>query len=215
MTKYTTTGLHAKVGNALLEFFRKDDDLLFLDVNERSITHKLAEHLQCQFEDNDELKVDCEYNRRGKITKKLPWGDEPTRKDCLRAKTVYPDIIVHRRGYKCDNLLLIEVKKSNGDDAHRDEEKLRAFTMPGGDYEYELGLFLEIDVAKKRMNHVECFKDGSKKDGCSCCTVLSEISDSGHSKLTATWGLPASAKPHRSFAEMPSNSLLVRNLERD
>jgi hypothetical protein len=43
--------------NKLMEF---DDFLLEKDVNERSITHKLAEYMQQEFKDWD---VDCEYNR--------------------------------------------------------------------------------------------------------------------------------------------------------
>lgn len=37
----------------------RDRDLLVMDVNERSISHKLAEHLAREF---DEWDVDCEYN---------------------------------------------------------------------------------------------------------------------------------------------------------
>ncbi len=76
-----TPELHIKVETALREFFRNDIDLLCRDVNERSITHELAEHLQRQFED---LKVDGEYNRHGGRTKK---------DDCNRS--VIPDIVVH------------------------------------------------------------------------------------------------------------------------
>ena len=96
MTKYTTPGMHTKVGNALRGFFCEDIDLLCLDAHEISITHKLAEHLQRQFEG---LKVDCEYNRLGDDLKKL--SDN---------QNVRPDIVVHKRGCKGSNELVVEVK---------------------------------------------------------------------------------------------------------
>ena len=48
-----------------LQKLRKlDKDLLDINVNERTITHKLAEYLQKHF---PEFNVDCEYNRYLKI----------------------------------------------------------------------------------------------------------------------------------------------------
>ena len=45
---------------ALLEFFEKEQFLLQNNINERSLTYKLALYLQNHFLDYD---VDCEYNR--------------------------------------------------------------------------------------------------------------------------------------------------------
>ena len=179
MTKYTTAGLHTRVGNALRGFFCEDKDLLFRDVNERSITHKLAEHLKRRFPD---LNVDCEYNRRGnnRDPKKLVVTPGPTQTDGLDAKTVYPDIIVHKRGCDVSNLLVIEVKKSNGRDVRYDKDKLRGFTGSQGKFRYGLGLFLVFDVDHGKMGHAECFKKGNNIDGCRDCDRLSEISDCGH-----------------------------------
>ena len=176
MTKYTTTRLHAKVENALRDFLCKDDDLLCRDVNERSITHKLAEHLQRQFSD---LKVDCEYNRHGDDDpKKLVVAPGPTWTDCVDAETIYPDIIVHERGHDYSNELVIEVKKSNRGDASRDMDKLSGFTdhVPHDKYKYEytLGLFLMFDVDNKVLERVECFQRGNKINPCCCCGSLLE-----------------------------------------
>ena len=41
----------------------KDQDLLALQANERSISHKLAEYLRKEI--GEEYDVDCEYNRLG------------------------------------------------------------------------------------------------------------------------------------------------------
>ena len=160
MTEYTIAGLHAKVGNALRDFLHEDETLLCFNVNERSITHKFAEHLQRHFED---LKVDCEYNRDGYDVKRLHWGHETTRKDCTHAKTVYPDIIVHKRGYDRSNMLVIEAKKSDEGDSCRDREKLCAFTDSNGEYRYKLGLFLEFNVGKcSGLKYAQCFQGGKK-----------------------------------------------------
>ena len=48
---------------ALSELIERDSFLFEADANERSITHKLAEYLQAQFQD---WNVDCEYNRNGR-----------------------------------------------------------------------------------------------------------------------------------------------------
>ena len=49
---------------AICALYRHDRELLDVDANERSITHKLAEHLQREF---PEWHVDCEYNRVGHL----------------------------------------------------------------------------------------------------------------------------------------------------
>lgn len=112
-----------------LELLRiKDNYLLKNDVNERSITHKLAEHLQYCF--NNQYDVDCEYNRNikelnnSKIIRILQSELSKLQPNCIK-KTIYnenhyeyldmsvfPDIIVHKRGEADENLLIIEVKKS-------------------------------------------------------------------------------------------------------
>ena len=172
MTKYTTAGLHTKVGNALRDFFCEDKELLCLKANERSITHKLAEDLQRQFSD---LKVDCEYNRHGIDKKELSFALGTTATDCEHAKTVYPDIIVHKRRCDSSNKLVIEVKKSNGGNATHDKKKLLVFTKPRGGYEYQLGLFLEFDVGEQSgLKHAECYQGGEKIEPCCCCGSLVE-----------------------------------------
>ncbi len=46
-----------KVTTAIINLYRSDQELLEVDANERSITHKLAEHIQKEF---PEWNVDCE-----------------------------------------------------------------------------------------------------------------------------------------------------------
>lgn len=111
-----------------LEFLRKYDRcLLQNDVNERSISHKLAIYLQKEFDDWD---VDCEYNRdrhepkRLRDITKIPASIDPENTD---AKTVYPDIIVHHRSTN-QNLLVIEIKKTTSSESDDfDFCKLKAY----------------------------------------------------------------------------------------
>lgn len=112
---------------AICALYRHDRELLDVDANERSITHKLAEHLQREF---PEWHVDCEYNRRRRESKRL------------EAKTVFPDIIVHRRRTD-ENLLVMEVKKDSGRDDSGDVKKLKQFTKDPK-YRYKYGLLLKL-----------------------------------------------------------------------
>lgn len=112
-----------RVHVALARILREDAPLLRADANERSVSHRLALYLEEQFPD---WNVDCEYNRDGHDPKRLHLTPQQVSSDDTRGTTVYPDIIVHKRG-KPDNLLVIEIKKSNGGNEERDYQKLRAF----------------------------------------------------------------------------------------
>ncbi|RZD14205.1 MAG: hypothetical protein EVJ47_05925 [Candidatus Acidulodesulfobacterium ferriphilum] len=90
------------------------------NLNERSITHKLAEYIQKYFSD---YNVDCEYNRMPNkrnnngeaeakfIPKELNLSVSKTRSNDDKGTTVYPDIIIHKRGSNKSNLIVIEAKK--------------------------------------------------------------------------------------------------------
>ena len=126
------------------KLLKKDRFLLRNDVNERSITHKLAQYLEKQFPGWD---VDCEYNRVGKtpMNKKLRLQAEPSCTNDTDAKTVYPDIIVHHRGKEKQNLLVIEAKKkSNRSGPGRDENKLRSFADELG-YQHCVLVIFDVD----------------------------------------------------------------------
>jgi len=141
----------SSVLSALKGFFEYDVDLLETKASERSITHKLAEHLQVEFTD---WNVDCEYNKS---------KDDPKRyKDGDKKRLAFPDIIVHKRN-ESENLLVIEAKKSNSRVSEdTDIKKLKAFTDQNGDYGYRLGLFIVFDVKKKNICKVKSFKNGGE-----------------------------------------------------
>ncbi len=117
----------SRVGDALRALLRNDGFLLENDANERSITHMFAVHLGIRFRG---WHVDCEYNRdRHELkTLRLPAADGVP-EDEGHARTVFPDIIVHRRGTR-KNLLVIEAKKSTSRDSDDwDRVKLSAFVQ--------------------------------------------------------------------------------------
>ncbi|HOJ70255.1 MAG TPA: hypothetical protein PK864_04055 [Syntrophorhabdaceae bacterium] len=128
-----------RIIDAIVALYRYDHELIDKNANERSITHKLAEHLQKEF---PYWHVDCEYNRFGSKPKRIHQisnGAPATDPEAIEAVTVFPDIIVHRRGTN-QNLLVIEVKKT-GEDTEWDRKKLEAF-IQDQDYCYKYGLLL-------------------------------------------------------------------------
>ena len=58
-----------RVVRALGEFYARETYLLEKDLGERTLTHRLAVHLEKQFEGWD---VDCDYDRLGERTLRLP-----------------------------------------------------------------------------------------------------------------------------------------------
>jgi hypothetical protein len=125
-----------------LKRLKKDDaDLLRFDANERTLTFRFAMYLQAIVDSWKEgWTVDCEYNRdiRGGLTypKKLnlPELDDTTvRTFDDDATTVFPDVIVHRRGKPGEdrhNFLVVELKKSTASKkaiAYDMERKLPAY----------------------------------------------------------------------------------------
>jgi hypothetical protein len=126
---------------ALDQLIARDRSLLEFDLNERTITHKLAEHLQQAFR---EYNVDCEYNRNQGRIKTLELPDSSNSWDDTDARTVFPDIIVHRRGTDT-NILVIEAKKTSGGDEAFDLQKLYAFRYELG---YEHAVFLRFRTGR-------------------------------------------------------------------
>lgn len=167
--------IETRVMRAIQMLLRHDSFLLDKNVNERSITHKLAECLQREF---CEWHVDCEYNRIGKTRirkalpglrkelletgnrKALPGSRKELRElrllktvetDNATGDTVFPDIIVHHRGDETDNLLVVEVKKSTSTrNAQRiDKVKLELYKER---LQYRFAAFLLLQAGVKVPN---------------------------------------------------------------
>jgi len=142
--------IEQKLSNAILRFLEKDGLLLEIDANERSISHRLAGYLQEEFWDWD---VDCEYNRKGHAeVKRLNLPVERISSNDTEARTVFPDIVVHRRATS-DNLLVVEVKKTTSHiSSERDIQKLQAFREQLG---YQYALFLKFVTGESEIGVAE------------------------------------------------------------
>ena len=125
---------------------RARDPLLEKDLGERTLTHRLAVHLEKQFPG---WEVDCDYNRLGERRLRLPHGSIISTDDEL-GKSIYPDIVVHQREIP-NNLLAIEVRKaSNHQPPEHDQHKLQALTDPHLWFAYRIGVFLTLARNRSR-----------------------------------------------------------------
>jgi hypothetical protein len=129
-----------KLVTALGEFYAHETYLLERNLGERTLTHRLAVHLEKQFPG---WNVDCDYNRLGERTLRLPKGTIVSTDDEI-GKSIFPDIVVHQREIP-NNLLAIEVRKvSNHQPPEHDQHKLRALTDPHLWFAYRIGVYLVL-----------------------------------------------------------------------
>ena len=124
--------IKVKVAEAIVDLHEADQYLLEFNLNERTISHRFALHLQRRL---PEWHIDCEYNRDLDAVKMLDLPKDGIGWNDTEAKTVFPDIIVHRRGVG-PNVLVIEMKMA-GLRADFDYEKVEAYKSESGlDYKY-------------------------------------------------------------------------------
>ena len=143
-----------KVITALHEFYAHEAFLLEKEAGERALTHRLAVQFEKQFPG---WEIDCEYDRLGDRTLRLPHGTIVSTDDHL-AKSIYPDIVVHQRAIP-NNLLAVEVRKSaNHQPLEHDQHKLRALTDPHLWFAYWIGVLLTLD--KKQVTVTEVYTSG-------------------------------------------------------
>ena len=163
---------------AIKIFLDKELFLLKNNLNERTISFKLAEYLQKEYD--VKYTVDCEYNRMPNddenmgetyITKKLHLDIEEIKTNNDNGQTVFPDIIIHDlvRGINDNNFLVIEIKLKNNKDGRRklngkeisskdfDIEKLKRFTT---ELEYEHAIYLEFN--KEDISDIFFFQEGEE-----------------------------------------------------
>ncbi len=112
------------VERALDALIAEQPALLDLDVTERALSHHLAGYIAQLVP--PEYDVDVEYNRHGGDPKRLNLPPRRARDRELRATTVFPDILVHKRNTDDHNLLVLEMKKP-GENMEYDGLKLHAF----------------------------------------------------------------------------------------
>lgn len=123
---------------AINQLLKSDADILKIDINERTISARLANYLDHLFPG---WHVDCEYNRDRHDPKYLDIIPRHVSSDDTHATTVFPDIIVHRRCTD-QNLLVIEMKKTTSSENNDyDKRKLRAFRKQLG---YCYAVFIKL-----------------------------------------------------------------------
>lgn len=159
---------------AIATLKEKDNFLFVNDISEWAISHKLAVYLNDKF---PELDIDCEYNGyakannnkkyimilRSKLEELGKIKDSDGDDEFLR-RSVYPDIIVHKRGEE-ENLMVIEVKKEKNNDKDFDREKILRYTSH--DYEnnlnYKLGALVVFSTGKSEPSHeIEWYENGQR-----------------------------------------------------
>lgn len=147
-----------KVVAALKEFYAREAFLFDHDFGERTLTHRLAVHVERQFPDFD---VDCDFDRLGPRTLNLPRGSIVSTDDHL-GKSVYPDITVHQRMVP-NNLLAIEVRKAgNHQPVEHDRQKLRALTDPHIWFAYWIGAL--VTLGKNHVTASEVYVSGKPNE---------------------------------------------------
>lgn len=152
-----------KIVNDTLDILYEKENYLFInDLSERNMVFHFAFYFieQLKNTEYENLSVDCEYNRN-----KL---DERGFKEIIYDKKrhrIFPDLILHKRGFNDNNILAIEFKKANNSDRNgfkSDYYKLMALTDKNGEFKYHLGLF--IVLGNKRNNvKITVYKNGLKK----------------------------------------------------
>ena len=175
--------LKANIEKALLELHHHDNHLLKNDGSERSIAHCLANHLQKIYAD---YHADCEYNvnvdaanRRKEIIlpadEILRFRRSETNRNSIEVDdeiyysvSVYPDIIVHKRGRNNQNLIIFELKKSSSTVSY-DYDKLKLCKYTGvfeRSLRYRFGVF--IDIATKTTDNYKfkfkIFENGEEEE---------------------------------------------------
>ena len=146
--------LHKLVG-AIREFYAREAHLLEKDPGERTLTHRLAVAVEKHFPG---WEVDCDYNRLGERTLRLPRGSTVSTDD-ETGKSIFPDIVVHQRDIP-NNLLAIEVRKAtNHQSPEHDQHKLRGLTDPHLWFAYRIGVMLTL--GKKQITSSDVYVGGT------------------------------------------------------
>ena len=122
-----------------------DDKTLIDRSMERASVSRIYYYMQEMIKNEDkftslrEHNLDSEYNKNGQEIK----GSSRFLKGMI------PDIILHKRGHNCDNLLVVEFKSHNGKNEKypptgqlKDIVKLEDFTNEK--YSYFLGVFVKL-----------------------------------------------------------------------
>ncbi|WP_375762629.1 hypothetical protein ACE10W_16725 [Bradyrhizobium sp. B025] len=155
---------------ALDEFLWRERDNIIANISERNLCGRLMLYL-----DAARLRygladyfTDTEYNRNKGDLKRVIHGPDDF-------NTITCDLIMHSRGRRQDdNLIAIEMKKRHHKAASKDADRRRLIAltrapaavqgfadMPDHVYDYQLGLFIELD-GDQATCLVEVYQQGAK-----------------------------------------------------
>jgi hypothetical protein len=149
----TPQQIESAVNEACRRLIERDRSLFERDVNERSLSHKFAQYLQDEVDEWGECwDLDCEFNRDARETGeglikrlhlegKFPpytgvWDEHAT--------TVYPDVIVHKRGPGNNNLLVVEMKKDTASSESIERDRSRKLPAYVRELGYQAAAFVLI-----------------------------------------------------------------------
>ena len=154
-------------------FIKNNKDLIESNVAERTLCGALKECIDCAKckTEYKNYSADVEYNRNKKgVVKTIIDAD-------FKVIKINCDLILHSRG-KCvelDNLIAIEMKKSERPQAEKDSDRNRIIALTKDSYDdvwsfdgktlpehvcrYVLGVYYEIDIAQKTV-YLEYYRRG-------------------------------------------------------
>lgn len=172
-----------EIQTKLLELFHEGKEKLFQNeienilagVNERNLCGRLSTYFEILLEKYGfaQYYSDPEYNRKQNGEIKTILDNE------MNVVKINCDVIVHSRGNNIekDNLLAIEMKKSNRPEHEKNSDRIRLRALTKGSYDdvwsydgktfpehvcgYELGVYLELDI-ENRVCLFETYEKGNK-----------------------------------------------------
>lgn len=144
------------IKKALNTLYEKDKELLWLGesagidkhVGERAIVFRFGIYFQQELNKIPELKdlkLDCEYNRKGTDPKSIAIEHR-----------IMPDIILHQRGNNEHNLLVLEFKGWWNKNQEYDKKKIEGLVSNEGGYGYKEGytILLEKNFSVENIQQV-------------------------------------------------------------
>ena len=146
------------------EFYDKDV-VLFEDncggSSERSMVFRIGHYMQNEISKRDdcqEFVVDCEYNRHGNVVKRI------------NAKSIIPDLILHKRKTDENNILFVEFKKESNQSYGwaSDAKKIKDVTDNEKEYSYKYGFHVILNENEAK---VSVYENGIEK----CCFTCGSI----------------------------------------
>lgn len=138
--------LKQSINSTLENIYSIDYNLIERGGMEQSLSFRFGLYLNNILKDIDWLKnhdIDLEYNKNGLNPKRTP----------RRPNGVRPDLVIHKRGENINNVLVIEFKGWWNGDRESDLIKLEDFVNQDGEYKYALGVFIEFNTVKPKVEY--------------------------------------------------------------